>query len=215
MKRIISVFVCIAVLFSLSACGEKQPAGKEEQKNLYEADSGKISVVSLEAVDGLFVEKGGQDEVKSTAAIVVKNNSDKILEYGTISFRVNDYERAEFVISALPAGEKCLVMETTARVLHKEDKYTVLPGSCTFSYCDASTESGKYKLEIEGSTLKLTNKTEAPLTAKIAYKYYKNDMYYGGIAFRGTFENIEAGKTMEKTSERFSADCRIVNITTY
>lgn len=209
MKRVFSVVLCVVMLLAFSSCKKDEPI-----ENFCEADEGKISVISLDAVDGLFVEKGNQDKVESVATIIVKNNSDRMLEYGTVVFNVNEYERAEFVISALPAGEKCLVMETTARRLEKDDEYKLRTTDSVFAYCDASVQSEKYELTVDNSTFKLQNKTDIPLTAKIAYKYYKDGMYYGGIAFRGTFESVQPHTTMEKTSKRFTDDCKIVNITT-
>lgn len=210
MKKLICALLCIVILFGLSSCKEEEKA-----EAFCTADDGNITVLSLDSADGIFVEKGNKDNVKGVATIVVKNNSEKMLEYGTIVFRVNDIERAEFIVSALPAGEQCVIMETTARPLNKDDKYQINIVDSNFAYCDASTEDEKYTLEVDGSTLKVTNNTESPLTVKVAYKYFKNGKYYGGICFRGTFENIAPGETMEKTSNRFDGDCRIVNITTY
>lgn len=210
MKRVISAFLCIAVLFSLASCG---PEKKEEV--FCEADNGNISVISLKAVDGTFVEKGNKDEVNAIATIIVRNNSNFMLEYGTVVFQVNEIERAEFIISALPAGEQCVVMETTARPFENDDEYTLNTTDSMFAYCDASTESDEYTLIVEGSTMKVTNNTDKPLTVNIAYKYFKDNMYYGGICFRGTFEEISPHETMEKTSSRFDKDCKIVNVTAY
>lgn len=207
MKRFISALLCLSILFGFASC-------KKKDEVFCEADSGKIKVLSLESTSGLFVEKGKQDKVKHVATIVVRNVSDKMLEYGKIVFRVNEIERAEFIVCALPAGEECVVMETTARTLAKDDVYIINMDDSMFSYCDSATEDEKYTLEIEGSTLKVKNNTDSPLTVKVAYKYYKGNRYYGGICFRGTFESIAPGETMKKKSNRFNENCKIVNVTT-
>ena len=209
MKKLISLLVCVAILFTFASCAKKEI----EKEDFLTLDNGNISVVSLQGVSGLFVEKGNQDEVKNVAALIVKNNSDRMLEYCVISFRVNDYERADFNISALPAGESVIVMETLARTYSSDDKYAVDNESTIFSYCDSSLLSDVAELKTEGSDFMLKNRSDKPVSATVVYKYYKDGMYYGGIAFRGKFENVAPGETMKKTSNRFNEDCRIVNIT--
>lgn len=215
MKRVISAFLCMVMIFSFASCKEetKEPEKKEEQY-FCTAGEGKIKVLSLESADGVFVEKGNKDEVKGVATIKVRNDSEQMLEFGKIVFQVNDIERAEFEVCALPAGEQCVVMETAARPLNESDKYKLNNADSVFAYCDQSVESDKYTVETDGSTIKVTNNTDAPLNVRIAYKYFMDKMYYGGIAFRGSFENIAPHETVEKTSSRFDSDCRIVNITT-
>ncbi|MCQ2471917.1 MAG: hypothetical protein MJ147_07775 [Clostridia bacterium] len=214
MKKVICIFLCIAMLFAFASCKGKNIKEEKKENIFCEADNGMLTVLSLDSASGIFVEKGNQDNVKGVATIIVRNNSKQMLEYGKIVFRVNDIERAEFIVNGLPAGEQCVVMETTARPLEKDDVYKINIDDSMFSYCDASTESEKYTLNVEGSTIKVTNNTDAPLTVRVAYKYYKDNRYYGGICFRGSFEKIAPGKTMEKTSNRFNGNCKIVSITT-
>lgn len=217
MKKIISLLLCMAMLFMFASCKDtKDPAqGTEEPKYLYEVDSGKVKIVSLNAADGVFVEKGNKDEVKQTATITVLNDSDRMLEYAEIVFTVNEYERAEFIVSALPAGQECVVMETTARVMKSDDKYTLDSRSCTFAYCDQNLTPAEAEIKTDGSTISVTNKTDVQKDILVTYKYFKDDKYYGGIAFRGKFEQVKPGETVQKTSSRFGDDCKIVNITIY
>ncbi len=209
MRKVISALLCVVILIGFASC-----KGNDKEDEVFcVADGGNITVLSLKSADGVFVEKGKKDDVTGVATIIVKNNSEQMLEYGKIVFRVNEIERAEFIISALPAGEECVVMETTARPLEEKDEYILNADDTVFAYCEASTENEKYTIESEGSTLKVTNNGNEPLTVRIAYKYYKDDMYYGGICFRGTFENIAPGETMAKDSSHFDKDCKIVNVT--
>lgn len=221
MKRIISVLMCISLIFLLASCkSSKDPENEaegttESSKYLYEADSGKIKIVSLDAADGIFVEKGRKDEVKQAATITVLNDTDRMLEYAEIVFQVNEYERAEFIVSALPAGKECVVMETTARQLNSDDKYILSPNGCVFSYCDPTLQNPDAEVKTDGSTISVTNKTDSLKDILVTYKYFKDDKYYGGIAFRGKFEKVNPGKTVQKTSSHFGDDCKIVNVTVY
>lgn len=207
MKKFVSVLLIVTLVLTLFSCG------KSDKKNSITADEGRITVLSLKPCDGLFVEKGKSDRVKSAATIVVQNNADQMLEYGLFVFRVNDIERAEFAVSALPAGEKCLVMETTARPMKSEDKYSLLNEESVFTYCDAETKPDKVSVDIKGSEFFITNNSGKASNVTVVYKYFRDGMYYGGIAFRGKFENIGSGETVNKTSKRFDSDCRLVNVT--
>lgn len=213
MKRVLSAVLCVVLVLGFSSCRNetKEP---EKEECFCEVDGGKIKVLSLYAADGAFVEKGEKDEVSGVAAIVVRNDSGQMLEYGTIVFTVNDTERARFVISALPDGEQCVVMETDARPFASEDKYVVNDTDSLFAYCDQSVEGEEYTINVDGSKINVTNNTDKPLNVYVNYKYFKDEMFYGGIAFRGRFENIAPHQMMSKTSDYFDNECRIVNVIT-
>lgn len=220
MKRAVSILICFAMIFSLASC-----RGSEEKENptaateaqpqyLCEADSGNVRVISMSAADGIFVEDPdkGKVEVRQVASIIVQNMSDRMLANAELWFRVNENEYATFIVQALPAGEKCVVMERTARTLNKDDKYTLDSGLCNFAYSYSTPEDKNVEVKTEGSTIRITNKTQSVLSTRITYRYYMNDMYYGGVAFSGEFKDIKPGETMEKTSRHFNNDCKIVGI---
>lgn len=214
MKKVISLLLCILFVFSLSACG-KEKAEEEKEKteeSFMVLDEGNIVIEKLEGVDGLFVEKGNQDEVKNVSALVIKNNSEQMLEYLSLSFRVNTYERADFTVSALPAGEKVIVMESFARAFNSEDKYEIDDNSTIFTYCEAGSDSEAAEVKTDGANITVKNKTAENINATVVYKYYKDGMYYGGIAFRGKFEDIIPGGSVTKKSDRFNESCKIVNV---
>ena len=210
MKKLICLAICAILVFTLSSCGG------ETQKNSITLDNGNITVSAPAAASGSFVERGGNDEVKDVAAITVKNNTDRMLEYGKIMFHVNEAEYAEFNISALPAGESAIVMESLARKFSSDDTYTAAGEKSYFSYCDAKTEADGIEVSTNGSEMTVKNNTEAAVDVTIIYKNYieKNGVYFGGIAYRGSFGTVAAGESVNKTSDRFNDNCRIVNIQT-
>ena len=204
-KKIIFLPV-LAVIVSFSACSDKNDSRSMT------LDNGNITVSPVSCVSGIFTEKGGNDEVNNVCAVTVKNNSGKMLEYGKITMNVNSEEYAEFIISALPAGESALVMESLARPYSDKDGFTLRQDKSMFSYCEADTNPKNVSVSTEGNTITVKNNTDEPLTALVTYKYFKNGVYYGGIAFRGEFADIPRGESLSKTSERFNESCRIVNI---
>ncbi len=215
MKKISALLLCLVTVFALSSCGKETPGKTQSQpveQEFMTLDHGNIVVEKLQGVDGLFVEKGNQDEVKNVSALVIRNDSDRMLEYLSFSFRVNTYERADFIVSALPAGEKVIVMESFAREFNSADKYELDSDSVIFTYCDAAAESPYVEVKTEGANITVKNKTEKSVNASVVYRYYKDGMYYGGIAFRGTFEDILPGGSVTKKSDRFNENCKIVNV---
>lgn len=208
MKKVISFFLCAVMLFMLTSCG-----GEKEEEYFLTLDDKKIVIESLQGVSGLFVEQGGQDNVENVAAIRVTNKSEQMLEFCDIIFMVNsDGERAEFKISALPAGETAIVMESLARPYSADDVYTVSEDDTVYSYCDATPDNKDFKIKTEGSDITVKNLTDSTASATVVYRYVNDGIYYGGIAFRGKFENIEAGQSVTKTSDRFTDNCEIVNV---
>lgn len=210
MKKVASILLIVSLLFLVSACGKKPT---EEEKYFCVVDND-IKVLSLEGGDGLFVEDGEFNEVKSVATVKVRNDSERMVEYAKLSFRVNGAERAEFEVKALPSGETATVMEITAKPFVSTDKYELINNAeSTFAaYCDPSMNADKIKIETDGGKITVTNLTATDMSKVIIYyKYYIDGAYYGGIAFRGTFENIKAGESVSQTSERFAQNGKIVN----
>lgn len=221
-KKIIAAFLCAALLLTAAGCSRGSPgevstvqtAEQTTEKPQFPMalDNGKVTVEELFGADGLFTEKGNLDEVKNVTALRVKNNSTEMLEYGMLSFKVNGIERAEFAVSALPAGESVVVMESFARPWSEEDSFELEKDKTAFAYITAQTENEDVRLEVKGSEFTVTNLSAENRDITIVYKYFKNNTYYGGIAFRGKFENISPGETVKKTSDRFDENCKIVNV---
>lgn len=220
MKKITALLMVIALLFSMCACRkeEQNPTLTEEtttielEQALFEIDG--VKVLSLEGGNGLFVEKGGFDEVEGVATVRVKNDSDRMIDYAKLSFRVNEIERAEFEIKALPAGETATVMEISARLYNSDDKYELINNyeSTFVAYGEQGMNEDKIKIETDGGKITVTNISDKDISQVIIYyKYYIDSSYYGGIAFRGTFENIKAGKSVSQTSDRFAQNGKIVS----
>lgn len=206
-KKFLKSLICLLILAAMMLF----PACSKDKDSIT-FDNGNVSVSPVSSVSGIFAERGGNDEVENVCAVTVKNNSDKMLEYGVITVKVNGGGYAEFIVSALPAGKSALVMEALARPYSENDGYTFRQDRSMFSYCEADAKPKDVAVSTDGSTITVKNKTDEPLTALVTYKYYKKGIYYGGIAFRGEFADIPAGESFSRESERFNESCRIVNI---
>lgn len=166
-----------------------------------------LTVESIGAYSGSFIEDGSDEATKNVTAMLITNNSDQMLQVALIDFQVNSNETASFKVTNLPAGTSTLVLESNKREFSDNDTYTY--GNAATGYMDQPTlEEDKVELETENGKITLKNKTDKEL--KTVYVYYKymqiGGAYFGGITYRTPFENVGAGKEAEAVAAHFNPD---------
>lgn len=165
---------------------------------------------------GPFVEDGSDTPTSNVLSILVKNNSDQVIQYGEIKIKINDTETVIFKVSNLASKTSALIMESTGKVeYNKEDKYQVVEG------LDATIDEMSMmedKIEIvKAEKKKITIKNKTSENLGTVYVYYKNiqdgGAYLGGITYRAKFENVKAGATVEaETSHYYKDSSQIVMV---
>lgn len=156
---------------------------------------------------GNFLEDGSDEPTENAAALLVKNNSDQMLQVGEITFQVNDSETATFFVTNLPAGASALVLEQNKRPYSEEDSYTY--GNAATGFMDTpGLEEDKFEIEKEDGKLILKNKTEESYEKVYVYYKYKqlNGTYMGGITYRTPFENVAPGGEAEAIAGHFKVE---------
>lgn len=166
-----------------------------------------LTVESIGAYSGSFIEDGSDEATKNVTAMLITNNSDQMLQVALIDFQVNSNETASFKVTNLPAGTSTLVLESNKREFSDKDTYTY--GNAATGYMDQPTlEEDKVELKTENGKITLKNKTDKEL--KRVYVYYKyvqiGGAYFGGITYRTPFENVGAGKEAEAVAAHFNPD---------
>ena len=166
-----------------------------------------LTVESIGAYSGSFIEDGSDEATKNVTAMLITNNSDQMLQVALIDFQVNSNETASFKVTNLPAGTSTLVLESNKREFSDNDTYTY--GNAATGYMDQPTlEEDKVELKTENGKITLKNKTDKEL--KTVYVYYKymqiGGAYFGGITYRTPFENVGAGKEAEAVAAHFNPD---------
>ena len=166
-----------------------------------------LTVESIGAYSGSFIEDGSDEATKNVTAMLITNNSDQMLQVALIDFQVNSNETASFKVTNLPAGTSTLVLESNKREFSDKDTYTY--GNAATGYMDQPTlEEDKVELKTENGKITLKNKTDKEL--KRVYVYYKyvqiSGAYFGGITYRTPFENVGAGKEAEAVAAHFNPD---------
>ena len=187
---------------------DKNDNSKETEKaeQIVLSDSN-LTVESIGAYSGSFIEDGSDEATKNVTAMLITNNSDQMLQVALIDFQVNSNETASFKVTNLPAGTSTLVLESNKREFSDKDTYTY--GNAATGYMDQPTlEEYKVELKTENGKITLKNKTDKEL--KRVYVYYKyvqiGGAYFGGITYRTPFENVGAGKEAEAVAAHFNPD---------
>lgn len=187
---------------------DKNDDSKETEKaeQIVLSDSN-LTVESIGAYSGSFIEDGSDEATKNVTAMLITNNSDQMLQVALIDFQVNSNETASFKVTNLPAGTSTLVLESNKREFSDKDTYTY--GNAATGYMDQPTlEEDKVELKTENGKITLKNKTDKEL--KRVYVYYKyvqiGGAYLGGITYRTPFENVGAGKEAEAVAAHFNPD---------
>jgi len=187
---------------------DKNDNSKETEKaeQIVLSDSN-LTVESIGAYSGSFIEDGSDEATKNVTAMLITNNSDQMLQVALIDFQVNSNETASFKVTNLPAGTSTLVLESNKREFSDKDTYTY--GNAATGYMDQPTlEEDKVELKTENGKITLKNKTDKEL--KRVYVYYKyvqiGGAYFGGITYHTPFENVGAGKEAEAVAAHFNPD---------
>lgn len=166
-----------------------------------------IIIEGMGQYSGPFVEDGSDKPVANVLAIVVKNDSDTVVEFAELRFAVNDTEEAVFKLSTIPAGKEAVVLEQNGREYHAEDRMNLTDKLYAKKDSLPLMES-EVKITAEDGVLTVENLTEKSLgTVYVRYKTKINDQYYlGGITYSCKVENVDAGAGIEAKTKHFSAD---------
>lgn len=164
-----------------------------------------MEILSVGQYTGPFIEDGSDTPSANILSIVVKNNSDEMLQYGEIHLNVNN-NKAIFKLSNLPAKTSALVIESTGTMEFSKDNTYEFIDSMYASLSDVSLMEDK--IEIKGGDNEITIKNISGEDLGTVYVYYKyiqqGGAYLGGITYRTKFENVVAGAEITEKTSHFS-----------
>ena len=175
-----------------------------------EATAADLYCLEFATYSGEFFEDGKNEVVNDVAMILVQNRSRQFLDQATITY-IYGNEYATFVVTGLPAGEKCWVME--------KNKLTLEDGkSFFFEDCKTSFRSGvitkpeQLQVDTKDNTITIENTSRS--TLENVSVYYKNvhadGSYIGGITYVMNFGTMNPGDIICKESAHFSDSAKIV-----
>ena len=177
------------------------PPKREEEVKIANGD---LKVEQFAVFSGQFVEDGRDELVENVAAILVKNKSEKFLDFAVLTYQV-DGQDAAFVVTGLPAGESAWVMEITKLKAKNESKFVYQ--DCISSFRDSVMASSEdLEIQVEGNLMKVTNRSDDFMYN--IFVYYKNrhsdDNYFGGITYALEFGTLAPGVTAQSIAGHYA-----------
>lgn len=175
----------------------------------YSVEKTDLVIENIGQYTGQFIEDGSDKPVANVLSLLVKNNSDKVVQYGEINIKVNGNKNAVFKVTNLPPKTSTLVMESTGKIeFNKDDKYKYVD-SIQAKLDNMSLMKDKVQItKQEDGVIGIKNISGKDLgTVYVYYKYFQEGgAYLGGITYRVKFENVKAGQTVEEKTSHYSKD---------
>lgn len=173
----------------------------------YKVEKTDLVVENIGQYTGQFIEDGSDKPVANVLSLLVKNNSNKVVQYGEINIKVNGNKNAVFKVTNLPPKTSTLVMESTGKIeFNKDDKYKYVD-SIQAKLNNMSLMKDKVQItKQEDGVIGIKNVSGKDLgTVYVYYKYFQEGgAYLGGITYRVKFENVKAGASVEEKTSHFS-----------
>ena len=165
-----------------------------------------ITIQRINGYSGIYIEDGSDKEVSNVAAIQVKNNSKKAIEFAQIQLYNGD-KKLVFDVTSLPANASAVVMEKIKATFNSSSGVTY--GGTTASYVSSLEKVSTVKCEkVSNNGIKVTNKSKKDIPCvRIFYKYKSSEGYYvGGITYTAKIENLKAGESQTVYPSHFDSD---------
>lgn len=164
-----------------------------------------ISLTGLYAVDALFPEDGSNRAVENLLCGVIRNDSDKTLEYMVFNLTSggNTYE---FSATTLPPASEMYVFEKNAAAAPEQimELTADVPIQLFFSE-EPELMEDQLEITVKNGTIDIKNITDAPMEHEIQvyYKNTENLAYFGGITY---FLRVPAGLAPGETYSGYASN---------
>lgn len=168
-----------------------------------------MEIVSIGQYSGKFVEDGSDENKENVLAIIVKNTSEEVIDYGEINMKIiGKAKNIKFKVTNLKPGACALVMESSGNIeFNPNDKYIYI-SSKNAMVSNLSTMESQVDITTENEEITVKNLSDKNLNT--VYVYYKTmstgNCYIGGITYRTKFENIASGKSVTSKTLHFSSE---------
>lgn len=169
----------------------------------YKVGTTELEITKIQKYSGKFVEDGSDKEVSNILALIVKNTSNKDLQYGQIILSTDTNDNVEFNITNLPAKSSAIVLESTGSIPYTKN---LSYKNSTYASVDSlPMDTKKVKVTKENNSITIDNISGKDLgTVYVYYKNKKNSSYLGGITYRAKFENVEKDAKLTTKTNHFT-----------
>lgn len=202
-NRIRWLMILVATVVLISGCTPRQEPEK--------VNFGGLVCMEYSRYTGTFPEDGSGRQVENVAAILVHNSSNQFLDFATVEAVVGS-NNGTFYVTGLPPGGTAWVLEKNGLTLTPDEKFEARSCEDYYFRDDALLQTDDLKVEPQGNSLTVTNKSKK--TLKNVCVYYKtvheDGRYFGGITYLLGFDDLEPGQSVTKQSNHFGSSSRIV-----
>ena len=173
----------------------------------YNIEKKNMEILSIGQYSGKFLEDGSDKDKENILAIVVKNTSDKVIDYGEITMKISGKSGTlKFKVTNLKPGAAALVMESSGEVeFNTQDRY-IYVGSNSNTIKSTSLKEDEVAITTKGNKITVENLTDKNINK--VYVYYKTvspgNCYLGGVTYRLKLQNVRSGKSVSAESRHFS-----------
>lgn len=178
----------------------------EEVSSNYNIPDGELQIQRVKGYTGIYIEDGSDKEVENVAAIQVKNNSEKTIEFAQVQLYNGD-KKLIFDVTTLPANSSAVVMDINQATLNEKESITY--GGTSITYMDKLQKSSDIKYtKVDNNGIKVTNKSKKEIPCiRIFYKFKSPDGYYvGGITYTAKVEDLKSGESKTIYPSHFDSD---------
>ena len=202
----------LAGLMILSGCTTEPPTVTDPTPTTVDRLS-EHDLVCLEysTFSGAYPEDGTGRPVENVAAMLIRNDSDKFLDYAMIECHIGD-DTGTFKVTGLPAGASVWVLEQDSKTVAPEETFRV--SDCTdYSFrSDAILNTDMLDVVSSGDTVTVTNISDKTLeNVCIYYKtVFSDGNFFGGITYMLSFDSLAPNQSTQKQTSHFGEDSKIV-----
>ena len=197
-KKMIALALALTIITTLSfftACeggrsetnSDSQPDNSQYLPESFLADLGNgLKIADIGEYTGMYMEDGTDEIVSGVLMMIVKNTSDKTLQYAAFTMPAGEND-AKFELTTLPAGQSAVLLEKSRMAFDKDFDYATAVADNTAFFPEEPTKmEDTVKVQFLDGVINVTNISDSDIEGEIVI-YYKNsaaDLYYGGITYR-------------------------------
>ena len=177
-----------------------------------------LQVLCVGTYTGAYLEDGSDEQIRDVLSLVVRNNTDSLVEYGCIELPCGK-SSAFFEFSGLPARSSVLVQEKTRMIWKNSLKPSkavctevALPVDLVF---DFDTD---FRLYPSDGVINAENISETDFTQDVSvfYKNFEFGLFMGGITYRARFSGgISSGAMAQSLQKHYKTDTSAILYMSY
>lgn len=204
--------ILLAGIMMLSGCTNPSPQeAATEVTNPAQLSEHDLVCLEYSSFTGAFPEDGTGRGVQNVAAMLIRNDSGKFLDYALVVCDIGQGS-GTFKVTGLPAGESVWVLEQTGKTLAPQDRFEVSKCEEYVFRSDAVETTDKLSVKVNNGHITVTNTSQETLeNVCLYYKIRHSDgNFFGGITYMLGFDTMKPGSSVQKQSGHFGTGAEIV-----